>query len=666
MNVAESIDLQAAALGLDLSEDVHRTASLLYESFDPILGEEGSILDTYSVVGDGGFRDHLPYPLHAWGFDDRTRTLSLVACRHAGTGRFTDDDDVDKMIMGLRKLVWAGGFGFEDSDAPQEMKDAAVAVARLVDDAEVKKVRLEILLDRFEGEGGEERSFVENGLPFSVKLWIADRFDAQSTQSGHWQDITIDFEELGNPPQCIEGNQGDSDVRVLLLAMSGKALANLFEKFRGRLLEMNVRQFLQTRTKVNKGICKTIEERPGEFLALNNGVSAVAVDVAVEDGRLVRAKGFQIVNGGQTVASIHAAAYGAGMDISRVMVQVKLSISPIARVEDLVPRITQCANTQNKISDSDFSANIDFFKSMEKIFNEDFAPLAWEHSYFERYRGQYLTRINSLAPEARKGFQALFPKERVFDKVQVARCVNAWTEQPWKACMGAQKGFALFVDSIEAGKVPDGKYCLRLLGMLDLVAAAKRIVDGMADSIPAYRQNVVFYLVALLANRTQNLDLASIPATEDVPEGCKEFFRSHAQRVYSRIREIAGDGNIGEICKKKATWEQLVSGDWAINDALVESLVEKPDFGDGVVSREGALLIARFKNIKVEDWNKVLSWADSTDLAPREVEFLSSCWNIARNRKTPSEKQAKWAVVLFERYLSYVPSRSEEAEGVDA
>jgi hypothetical protein len=665
MNVAESTDLQVAALGLDLAEDDHRAACLLYDSFDPVLSEEGSLLDTYSVMGEGNFLDPPPYPLHAWGFTERTRTITLVACRYGGPGRPVDDDDIDKMIMGLRNLAWAEGGGFEGFDAPQEMKDAAASTASLVNEGQVSNIRIEIMLDRYNGDIRKETAFTENNIPFSVRIWIADRFDAQSAQSGHWQDIAIDFSGLGEAPSCIEGNQFCSPLRVLLFAMSGKALADMFERFRGRLLEMNVRQFLQTRTKVNKGIRKTIEERPEEFLALNNGISAVAVDVVVEAGKLMNATGFQIVNGGQTVASIHAAAYGGGMDISRIMVQVKLSIPPIDQVEALVPRITQCANTQNKISESDFSTNIDFFKIMETVFNDDFASLDWEHAYFERYRGQYFTKINGLAAGARQAFQAMFPKGRVFDKIQVARCVNAWTEQPWKACMGAQKGFALFVDSIEDGKIPDETYCLRLLGMLDLVAAAKSIVDGMADAIPAYRQNVVFYLVALLANRTQNLDLAAIPATNDVPAGCKDFFRTHALQVRSHIKEVAGDANMGEVCKKRSTWEQLVTGDWALNDALIESLVVRPDFGDGVVSRQGALQIARFKNIKVDEWRRVLAWSETAELGQKEAEFLSSCWNIARNKKTPSEKQAKWAVTLYERYLPYATSKSEDVNEVE-
>ena len=93
--------------------------------------------------------------------------------------------------------------------------------------------------------------------------------------------------------------------------MPGKTLANIYEKWGNRLLEKNVRVFLQAKGSVNKGIRNTIDDDPSMFFAYNNGITATADDIKVEDlprGRAItQIKNLQIVNGGQTTASIYSA-----------------------------------------------------------------------------------------------------------------------------------------------------------------------------------------------------------------------------------------------------------------------------------------------------------------------------------------------------------------------
>ena len=76
-------------------------------------------------------------------------------------------------------------------------------------------------------------------------------------------------------------------------------------------MELNVRSFLQVSGKVNKGIRTTLIEEPNMFFAYNNGIAATAekIKFVVEDGvkYIKEIVGFQIVNGGQTTASIHRA-----------------------------------------------------------------------------------------------------------------------------------------------------------------------------------------------------------------------------------------------------------------------------------------------------------------------------------------------------------------------
>ena len=133
------------------------------------------------------------------------------------------------------------------------------------------------------------------------------------------------------------------------------------------------------------------------FFAYNNGLSATAEDVELRHREgiveISALKNLQIVNGGQTTASIHS-AYRKKLDLSDVFVQVKLSIVEPADVAEIVPLISEFANTQNRVSAADFFSNHPFHVRIEQISRRILAPSAdgsftqskW---FYERARGQY-------------------------------------------------------------------------------------------------------------------------------------------------------------------------------------------------------------------------------------------------------------------------------------
>ena len=160
---------------------------------------------------------------------------------------------------------------------------------------------------------------------------------------------------------------------VYLAIVNGDLLASLYNEFRDRLLEKNVRSFLQVKGNVNKGIRDTLRNEPDMFLAYNNGISVTAESVEIlrdENGKpsIKRIRDMQIVNGGQTTASIFNAKYDrkASIDLAEVFVQVKISvIHSVDDMDEIVPRISTFANTQNKIQVADFSANDPFHRRLE-------------------------------------------------------------------------------------------------------------------------------------------------------------------------------------------------------------------------------------------------------------------------------------------------------------
>jgi hypothetical protein len=90
-------------------------------------------------------------------------------------------------------------------------------------------------------------------------------------------------------------------------------LADIYNDYRSALLERNVRSFLQFNGKVNKGIRDTLKTAPHRFLPYNNGLSTTASSVVLTGAsngtaHIRSLADFQIVNGGQTTASIAAAS----------------------------------------------------------------------------------------------------------------------------------------------------------------------------------------------------------------------------------------------------------------------------------------------------------------------------------------------------------------------
>jgi hypothetical protein len=117
-------------------------------------------------------------------------------------------------------------------------------------------------------------------------------------------------------------------------------------------------------------------------MAYNNGISTIADSIQVDDKKsgngIVSIKeitGWQIVNGGQTTASIYN-AFQNKLPLDAVNVQVKLSvIKNTEKSSEIASNISKYANSQNKINMSDFNANDEYHIKMEQISRRTFIPV---------------------------------------------------------------------------------------------------------------------------------------------------------------------------------------------------------------------------------------------------------------------------------------------------
>ncbi|MEZ5284682.1 MAG: AIPR family protein [Vicinamibacterales bacterium] len=278
--------------------------------------------------------------------------------------------------------------------------------------------------------------------------------------SGGREEIVVDLEaDFGGGLPVLPAHLSDAGYQAFLAVVPGSQLAAVYERWGARLLEQNVRVFLQARGSVNKGIRNTIENDPEMFFAYNNGITATAegVETSRDSGGLVvrSVRNLQIVNGGQTTASIHAASRKKDVDLSKVFVQMKLSIIEPSRALDVVPRISEFANSQNRVNAADFFANHPFHVRFEEFSRRVFAPSpdgSFRESkwFYERARGQYQDARTLLNAAQRKKFDLEYPKMQLVEKTDLAKFLNSWRGHPDIVSKGSQKNFAEFARHIGA------------------------------------------------------------------------------------------------------------------------------------------------------------------------------------------------------------------------
>src|SRR3954451_11729784 len=285
--------------------------------------------------------------------------------------------------------------------ASLEESDAAFGLADLIATrwSDISKVRLFLISNRVLSARVDGRPAGEiQHATVTYSVWDLGRLH-RYIRSGHGREaIDLELSEYGGSLSSLPAHLDGAGYQAYLVVVPGAQLAAIYDRWGARLLEQNVRCFLQVKGNVNKGIRNTIEGAPEMFFAYNNGITATAESVeetrAGGNLKLTRVRNLQIVNGGQPTASIHAASRKK-VDLSKVFVQMKLSIIPPARALEVVPKISEFANSQNRVNAADFFANHPFHVRMEEFSRRIYAPSpdgSFRESkwFYERARGQYL------------------------------------------------------------------------------------------------------------------------------------------------------------------------------------------------------------------------------------------------------------------------------------
>ncbi len=427
-------------------------------------------------------------------------------------------------------------------------------------------------------------------LPVSVQVWDRARLHRLMTSGRQQEEIVIDLLELGYEIPYLEAPKQPKEYQCVLAVLPGPLIAELYDRFHSRLLQRNVRAFLQGRTSVNRGIAETVKETPGRFLAYNNGVSATATAMEFEttaDGRRVirTIRDLQIVNGGQTTASLHVAFKAGVPGLSDVHVATKFTVVGDRMLDELVPKISRYANSQNAITAADFEGNSPYHIEMEKHSRSIWTPAAGvaakqTHWYYERVRGQYdVDRSRLTTQSARKQFDADNPRNQKITKTDAAKYEYAYRQQPHIASLGGQKCFQAWstVGAPSRNETPSDAEFRDLVAKSILYNRVRKLVQQQGYG--GYLANITAATISLIVNRLDGeIDLNRIWRMQAVPDSLEKAVPPLASKVREVITNPPGNGNVTEWCKKEASWQAVQQIEWAPPTSLMVDLaVTKSD-----------------------------------------------------------------------------------------
>lgn len=586
--------------------------------------------------------------LDGYVFDDADGSVRLMITRFNGakahkTLTKTEAKSIFAQVMAFVDEALAGRLQGEFDEATPEYGLARDLEARTHD---IVRLRFFLATDDILSERVKDWPEGEiGGIPAEFHIWDAGRFHRAAMSVTGRDEIEIDFESLvPGGLACLPASVDSENYEGYLGVIPGRVLADIYETFGSRLLEANVRAFLNTTVKVNKGIRTTISSEPSMFFAYNNGIAATATKVRTsQDGgvvKLLSATDFQIVNGGQTTASLSNARRKDNATLDHIFVQMKVSVVGEEQAEKIIPNISRFANSQNKVSDADFFANHEYHRNLEKISRRIRAPArkgsqVETHWFYERARGQYLVELNRLSGSRRKAFELENPRDQVLTKTDLAKVENAWRQLPHEVSKGAQKNFIKFAEFMTKEWERDrshfgDEYFRTLIAHTILFRKLEELVPKQPWYDGGYRANIVAYSVAKLAQliesegRSRVLDTSRIWREQAVGAALERQLIAIAERMYYVIvKPEQGIQNVTEWCKKEAAWSRAKSVKTVVlSPAVSKELVDQATLNRIPRNDSAHLALPKGKHAQAEvirfgiaNWAKLRDWAERTGMA---------------------------------------------------
>ncbi len=640
--------------------------------------------------------------IDGWGYDEADNTFILFTSYFDRLGNIQTitNTDIDVMLRKMEAFIEnsANGYIEENAEFSSEGRSTAATLHRHLKNNEVTKFKFYII-SNIPLSNVVKKASKENILDkeVQIEIWDLERIFNSDTNNQQKEDISINVEDyVPGGLKCIQAFEEENDEYTAYLAViPGTMLAKLYEQYGSLLLEGNVRSFLSMTGKVNKGIRNTIENQPTYFFTYNNGIATTAKSVEVEGDRIKNITNLQIINGGQTTASIFFTKFNDRnnlVDLSKVFVPMKLTV---VKNEDnysgVIEKISRYSNTQNKVSDADFFSNSKFHVEFKNYADKIFAPVVkgqlhntkW---FYERARGSYKQEQMKMTLSERNKFKALYPKEQLITKTDLAKYYNCYLRLPHIVSRGAQKNMKYFAEYYDkylapkkAGQVDtaskvDEKFFKDCIALAIIFRKTDHLLQqqewfpkgsGYKANIVAYAMSKLFDVIQEKYSSKLSLDLTRIWNEQDLYPELADFMMQLCSLCFDKLTDKnRGLLNVTEWAKKEECWLDVKKTDIKIPLNLEMTLVSDYEVKEQKKIAKAEKKISNDVNAQIEVvnkgpefWQKVLAKCSEKRIYINSVQEQDLRVAITMYQKRPPNSFESKRLLKFLEYI--------QEEGVD-
>lgn len=518
--------------------------------------------------------------------------------------------------------------------------------------------------------------YTYNGQTFKVDLDVLDieKIYRSRMVGFEKEDLIINCSEFGvSGIPCIKADIETDQYQSYLAIVPGKFLSDIYKAYSSTLLESNVRSFLKFNGGVNKGIRGTILNEKSRFFTYNNGISTTAASVNVEtiDGvnMITSFTNLQIINGGQTTATLAATSIKNNADLSGIYVQMKLTVLN-ENDPDLTRNIARYANSQNAVKTADLNSSHPFYVRVEEYSRKVYAPISsgqivQQIYFFERARGQYEQPMMQMTKAQRDNYKLVQPKSKKFTLTDLAKYENAAAMLPHYVSWGGQVNAAHFHNDMvtvwdKNDSVYNELYYKMLIGKKIFFEHISAVISDQEwyQERKAYRPQLSAYTFSKFVqvaksikrqiNYKQFWDMQSVPSyyDTDIANIAKIIFDT----IYDESRPTA---NIETYCKREACWDLVQKKKYEISDECREKLITASDLeAEAIIAKKEQKVTTSLQNEldifnkQAPFWESMIKRGKEQDvLNPYDVQLLQAAVNYCNLVYTElSSKQVKGIV----------------------
>lgn len=554
----------------------------------------------------------------------------------------------DKIVNFLKKTISGKYVDFDDSSFTYEIANEIHGLLK----------QIEIVVN-----------IVSNyNIPQNYKKDDIEDIDGQSVSFRTYdlEDLKNKFKQLTNANSTLDCNENfhcelnalnlmsSVDFDVYLLGMKGTWLAELYKQDSVRLLEPNVRSYLKRTSKVNAGILSTVKNNPEQFVSFNNGISAVATNLTLSktpnQNQLVKIQkidNFQIVNGGQTTATLYECLKDKLSDnLNDVIVPVKLTVvKNIGNADSFIRDISVYSNTQTAIKKSDPPSNLPYYIQIKKLSQQCLSTdgNVGYLCYFERTNGEYDTEFKRN--NGSKKFSNTNPKNKKFDKIDLARAINCWEQVPYITCQGREKNFSYFNDVVKNQiSSPTEQYFKNAYAAVIIYRKLDKLAKKMGLS---YKSNVVAHALGLMSYiYDKEIDLNDVWERKELSPALNEIATKLLTAVHAVIVNPPAECPEARMwARKEQCWNLVKSISiglpivktgkkiefFAKNDALV--FISNPDnFNNSLTWMKLILWDSKMHVLSKQQISSVKmmrNYGDSKSLSKKQIDCLKDAFIVA-------------------------------------